>query len=495
MGTVLFEARNLAFSYPDSTEQVFSGASLRLYAGDKTALMGDNGSGKTTLLRLLAGDLQPDAGAITRPAGVYLLKQEDTANGGLSALDWLAGDWDQGPQVIAQAAALGFNPKELDRPVESFSGGERKMLALMAGFLRRPPLYLLDEPTNYLDGTAMARLASAIKSYRGACLVVSHDRAFLDGCVDKVLELERKTLRAYSGNYSSYAAQKSAAFALAEKKKEKLEREITNLRQMERNYRDWGAAKEKEKKGAADKGFIGARAARLQKRSARAAERARQKIDELQKAKPFIEKIRHPSLPASQNVFLQVEGLSKQAGGKTLFRDLSFNLKAGGRLCIQGGNGTGKTTLLRTIANELSPDSGRIRYSKSARIFYMPQFWQPEPGILKGADYFPGESLQAGCTMLDQLGAKGELLFSPLDSLSEGQRRKVTLARFLVHGADIALLDEPTTHQDLRSITALESALATYQGILLLITHDSEFKSALNSESITLGGGGFPSFA
>ena len=334
----------------------------------------------------------------------------------------------------------------------------------------------------------MARLAAAVKGYRGACLVVSHDRAFLDGCVDKVLELERKALRAYSGNYSSYADQKSAAFALAEKKKEKLEREITGLRQMERNYRDWGAAKEKEKKGAADKGFIGARAARLQKRSARAAERARQKIEDLEREKPFIEKVRHARLPGSANVFLQADGLTKKAGGKALFSGLSFNLKAGSRLCVQGGNGTGKTTLLRVIAGELTPDEGRVTYTKSARLFYLPQFWREEPGILKGEDYFPGESLQAGCTMLDHLGARGELLFCPLKNLSEGQRRKVALARFLVYGADIALLDEPTTHQDLRSIKVLEEALLTYQGVLLFITHDAEFRRTLNAESINLGG-------
>lgn len=488
MGTVLLEARDLAFSYPGSAERVFSGAALRLYAGDKTALMGDNGSGKTTLLRLLAGELEPDSGDIARPAGVLLLRQEDAASGQLNALDWLAGDWDQGPELAAQAAALGFNPGDLDRPVESFSGGERKLLAITAGFLRRPPLYLLDEPTNYLDGAAMARLAAAVKNYRGACLIVSHDRAFLDACVDKVLELERGRLRAYAGNYSSYAAQKSAAFALAEKKKEKLEREIENLRRMERNYMNWGAAKEGEKKGAFDKGFIGARAARLQKRSARAAGRVRRKIEELEKAKPFVEKVRHARLPAGADAYLQASDLARSAGGRRLFGGLSFHLKAGDRLCVLGGNGAGKTTLLRVLAGELQPDAGRVSRSRSARVFYMPQFWRPEPGIKRGADYFPGEHLQAGCTMLDHLGARGELLRAPLEELSEGQRRKVWLARFLVYGADIALLDEPTTHQDLRSIRVLEEALSTYRGILLFITHDAEFRARLAPDTLPLGG-------
>ena len=518
---VLLEARNLAFSYPDRTEIVFSGASFRVHAGDKAALLGDNGSGKTTLLRLAAGELEATAGSlINRGASVFLLRQEDAASGEGGALAWLleqcgagaaygrmeaaegagdaagaaaaglefaeAGGWDQVARALAGAAALGFSERDLQRPVETFSGGERKLLALLAGFLRAPDLYLLDEPTNYLDTGAMARLAAALRAFSGAFVVVSHDRSFLDACVRKVLELKRSEFSVYTGNYSAYAAQKAAELELASKKKERIEGEIENLKVMERNYRRWGAAKEEEKIGAADKGFIGARAARLQKKSARAAERAREKIGDLEREKPFVEKERHVFLPEPARAYLEARGLTKKLGCRTLFRDLSFHLGAGECLCLEGGNGAGKSTLLRILAGDLAADAGEVRRNGAAKVFYMPQFRPQAQTGAKGADYFPGVMLGAGCSMLDHLGADGELMFLPMAALSEGQLRKVELARFLVYGADIALLDEPTTHQDIRSVRVLEEALAGYKGILVLISHDAAFRAALPGGSLRL---------
>ena len=519
---VLLEARDLGFTYPRGTETVFTGASFLIYAGDKTALLGDNGSGKSTLLRLAAGELEPCAGRLhNRRASVFLLKQEDTAAGGQSALAWLlgcggagaafermeaagkrgdaeaaaeagaefagAGGWEAAARITAEAAALGFGARDLERPVDTFSGGERKMLALMAGFLRGPDLCLLDEPTNYLDAAAMGRLAAAVRAFRGACVVVSHDRAFLDSCVTKVFELKRSSFGVYSGNYTAYALEKDAEFALATRKKKKIEGEIVSLKEIEHNYREWGAAKERSKIGCkGDKGFIGACAARLQKKAARAAERARAKIEELEREKPFVEKVRHAALPAAAGAYLEASGLRKSLGDRTLFSDLSFFLKSGESLCLEGGNGAGKTTLMRLLAGELTPDAGEIRRSGAARLFYMPQFRPPAAMGFKGADYFHGAALQAACTMLDQLGAKGELMFTPLERLSEGQRRKVELARFLVYGADIALLDEPTTHQDIRSVRVLEEALAGFGGILVLISHDAAFRKNLPGRTIAM---------
>lgn len=523
---IFIDAHDVSFIYPGSTTPVFSKVSFSVYEGDRTALLGINGCGKSTLLRLLAGDLEPENGTLTKTTkDILLLKQEDYATGETSAAVWLmsafpetgrqyarleelekqsgqksdeycslslrfteTGGWERYSAALSGAADLGWQEDDLERPVSTFSGGERKVLALMAGFLRQPDVYLLDEPTNYLDETALDWLADKIRSFRGACVVVSHDRDFLDKAVTKVLELERAAMKEYPGNYTSYHAQKTGAIASALHHNEKLEKEIKKLKVVERTYKNWGAQKEKAKKGAFDKGFVGAVAARLQKRAMCAKERAHKKIEELERNKIYLEKPRSivPTGKQAGNTFLEATELSKSIGGRVLFEKLSFYLKGGDRLSIEGPNGCGKSTLMNLLAGQAAQDAGKINRNAAAKVLYLPQFWQAPDNFTTGAGYFNASRIEEACTMLDYLGCDGGILFRPLEELSEGQKRKINLARLLVTCPDIALLDEPTTHLDIRSVQLLEEGLTRLPGVVVLVSHDRRFRNNIATKSLTL---------
>ncbi len=523
---ILIDAHDVSFTYPGSVTPVFTKVSFSVYLGDSTALLGINGCGKSTLLELLAGNLPPESGNLARTTeNILLLKQEDYAFGEGSAAAWLMsafpetgrqyaalekleresrresdeyrelslrftenGGWERYSAALSGAADLGWQEADLERPVSTFSGGERKVLALMSGFLRDPDVYLLDEPTNYLDENALDWLAGRIRAFRGACLVVSHDRDFLDKSVNKVLELERGGLKEYAGNYTEYHERKTGEIATALHKNEQLEKQIKKLKIVERRYKSWGKQKEKEKKGAFDKGFVGAVAARLQKRAMCAKERAREKIEELENRKVYLDKPRSivPRGEKAATTFLEAKGLSKTLGRKELFRELSFYLKGGDRLSIEGPNGCGKSTLMGLLAGEAVPDAGSISRNAAAGMLYLPQFWRAPDGFGTGEGYFPSSRIEEACTMLDYLGCDGGILFSRLSELSEGQKRKINLARLLVTCPDIALLDEPTTHLDIRSVQLLEEGLARFPGVVILVSHDRRFRENTATERLTL---------
>ncbi|MDQ3399244.1 MAG: ATP-binding cassette domain-containing protein, partial [Deinococcota bacterium] len=325
--SLTLQAAGLSYRYPDQPNCLFEGVDLTLYAGDRVALLGANGGGKTTLLELLSGRLPLQEGRLTRHTEPFYLPQEDLLMDEVRALDAvLATLPDLGPlraelsqmegsgvpdplryaELLAvfaerggyeveaalesELGAFGYDPELLKRPLASLSGGERRLLRLVAAFAHPREFYLLDEPTNHLDDRAVGYLTRKLQETPAACLIVSHNRYFLDETVGAVVELGRGELRRYNGDYSSFWAQKEAEFLERTRRSAKLKRDITQLKEQERTYKVWGARKEKEKSGAADRGFIGARAARLMRRGIQAKERLQGRITDLEAAKPWIQK-------------------------------------------------------------------------------------------------------------------------------------------------------------------------------------------------------------
>ena len=508
--SLVLQAFGLGYRYPDQRDPLFSGLELTLYSADQVALLGVNGSGKTTLLELLSGTLPLQTGQLTAHAKPLYVRQEDTLTGAKTVLEAVletypelgplraelsqqetahipeplryaellsefaaAGGYELEATLHAELSTLGYDPDLLKRPLTELSGGERRFLRLVAAFARPQAFYLLDEPTNYLDERATAYLTRKLRETAAAFLIVSHDRQFLDKTVDSVVELERGNLRRYRGNYSSFWAQKETEYAEKVRKSDKLKRDIAGLKEQERTYKVWGARKEKEKSrvksdGRIDKGFIGARAARLMRRGLQAKARLQDRIGDLEDTRPWVEKryavtFVTPELPSG--VCLSARDLP------VLDRKVSLSVAYGERWAIVGANGAGKTTLLRTLLGLAA--AGETVWDKHAVIGYLPQRYDAARDAEGVETYFAEVDAHRARTLLGALGVSGEAFAQPLTTLSEGQKRKVQLARLILERPNVLVLDEPTTHLDYVSVEMLEAALLDFSGTLMLVSHDA----------------------
>ncbi len=529
MPNLIAQVQDLSFRYPEQPEPLFSGVSFTLYQGGRSALLGVNGSGKTTLIRLLLGELEPEQGSVVRRAAPTILRQDDRleARGtvlksllaGLPELAALhremtaleaagmadpmryadvvdaftgADGFELLARLEAELDALGFPEGTLDASAETLSGGEQRLLKLVATFLDEAELRVLDEPTNYLDARATDFLAAKLLEAAGACLLVSHDRAFLDRVATDVLELERGQLHRYRGNYSTFRAAREADFKERLKRKGKLEREIGKLREMERSYKVWGARKEKEKSGAADKGYVGARAAKLQKRSILAKERMAQRIEALEQDRPWIDKryaVAFPPTRVPGGTCLALRELRHAYGDSPILSGVSSTIAWGERIALLGRNGAGKTTLIELLLGDLAVQAGEVLWGKGADIGYLPQRWHQPSGVATPSELFGDQESDQARTVLGSLGVGGELFRHPFEALSEGQKRKVSLVRLMLDANNVLILDEPTTHLDYLSVELLEEALLAYPGTVLLVSHDRYLRERVASRFLELAGG------
>ncbi|MEO0130042.1 MAG: ribosomal protection-like ABC-F family protein [candidate division WOR-3 bacterium] len=530
MASVLVQLNNVSFAYPGWKDYLLRNISFTIQSGDRIGLLGYNGSGKTTLLDVIAGIKEPTEGeVIKRCNNLFYLKQEDYAYGSLSIIEYLIqtepkfyelhqrmiqcensnltdsleyanivyefnkqGGYDFIKRIEKNAALFGFSAADFSRKIDSLSGGEKRILKIITGFIHNFDLYLLDEPTNYLDDRGIELLIRAIRFSSSAFLIVSHDRWFLDQMVGKVIEIEQKTAKIYNGNYSKFHRTKQIEITTKLKKKEKIETEIHHLKDIARNYRIWGLRKEKEKVGAGDKGFISHRAAKLLKRVKISEERIKKRISEFEKTKPYIEKyydfwFEKTDIPRGS--CLSVNLLSKKFGDKTLFQDFSFTVDWGEKITIAGPNGSGKTTLLKIVMGKESPDSGEVVWHNLSKIGYLPQVWDSPEDFITVDSLFSEEQKEIANHLIGTLKvmAMGNVFPKRLGELSEGQKRKIKLVQLILNKPNILILDEPTTHLDYQTVEFLEKALIEYNGTVILISHDRFLRDRVTTRRITVG--------
>jgi ATP-binding cassette subfamily F protein 3 len=501
-------------------EPLFTDLGFELFAGDRVGLVGPNGVGKTTLLRLLAGLDQPDQGEVRLHAGARaaLLRQQpefapdrtlfDEAKNALDELLAAHDDMVCTAEALAQAQdeaqrkalaarydrlnellhhhdaynvdhrvehvldGLGFQPEDYGRPVATFSGGQQSRLMLAKLLLSAPDVLLLDEPSNHLDIDATRWLEDYLSKQHEAMLIVSHDRYFLNRVVTKIFELNGGRITSYPGNYQAYTRLRHERYEQERKAWESQQEYIAKQEEYIRRVHYGQSHKQ--------------------------AQSRRKALDrlELVERPRLIEgpQMHFGAVRRSGDVVLQVSELAK-AYDRPLFSGLSLTLERGKRLGIMGPNGSGKTTLLRVLLGEEKPDRGTVQQGALVEFGYYDQHLKvlPDEQPVLRAVWPEGDATVTEQKMRDLLGRfgiTGEQIQQRIGELSGGERSRVALARLVALGVNVLVLDEPTNHLDLWACEALEQALASFEGTVLVVSHDRYFLNRAVDQLIVLDGKG-----
>jgi ATP-binding cassette subfamily F protein uup len=484
---LLLNTRSLAKSY--GADSLFRNLSLNLSEGDRLGLIGPNGSGKSTLLEILAGRRQPDSGEVAFRKNTrlsYVSQDSRFADGETvgqvirRALDQSTVPEDE--RDTRQGETLGrAGFRDFNDPAATLSGGWRKRLALVEALVADPDILLLDEPTNHLDLAGIEWLEKLLQTASFACIVVSHDRYFLENIATGTAELNRVYpggLLQVRGNYSTFLEKKSEFMAAQAKRQEALENRV-------RVEMDWLRRGPK---------------ARATKAKARI-DNARDLIGELAdlnaRTRTSSADIDFSASDRKTKRLIELVGASYGFDGGLLFDNLSFTLTAGARVGLVGPNGSGKTTLLRLLRDEIAPLSGEIRRAPSLRIVYFDQNRPLDPDLTLRQALSPGgDSVFYQDRPIHVASWAARFLFSseqlsqPVSRLSGGERARVLIANLMLEPADVLLLDEPTNDLDIPTLEILEESLLEFRGALVLVTHDRYMLDRVSTVVLGLDGAG-----
>jgi ATP-binding cassette, subfamily F, member 3 len=454
---------------------VFAQATAYLQAKTRVGLVGPNGSGKTTLLRLINGEETLDSGTIRTTGRMRLgyLPQELAQDPNLRVLE--AVHRGQYPEHEAKRilAGLGLLEGDYNRPLLSLSGGYRMRVALAHLLLTAPDILMLDEPTNHLDAETQAWFEQFLLRARGTVLLVSHDTAFLDRIVTHIWEIHRHGIRTYPGNYDRYLATRRAREAQLEAAAQAQEREIARVQRFVDRFR--------------------AKATKARQVQSRLKQLERvQQIERERDPKRI--RFHFPEPVPSGRLVLDLKGVGKSYGAKTVYRELDFRVERGQRVALLGDNGVGKSTLLKILAGVLPIDRGERQVGYGVTLHY---FAQHQADVLNPAhtvlDALQEVAPHADLPWLRAVAGaflfQGDDQFKPISVLSGGERSRVALARMLLNPANTLLLDEPTNHLDPASVDVLTDALLDFPGTLVFISHDPIFLARMATRVVEIEDG------
>ncbi|MDD7174329.1 MAG: ABC-F family ATP-binding cassette domain-containing protein [Clostridiales bacterium] len=474
----ILSAEHLAKSY--TLKKLITDSTLYIGEHDRIGVVGINGTGKSTLLKLLCGQEEPDAGAVTRRNGLrvsYLpqMPRYDEARTSVEQVLWDSPKDVGAPDAYeAKALLTQLGITDFDSDVRTFSGGQKKRVALAAALIRPVDLLLLDEPTNHIDAKTVAWLEGRLAAYRGALMMVTHDRYFLDRVCTRIAELSGGELYLHDGNFSYYLEQKAARLdmenAQARKRSAILRRELEWIR------RGAQARSTKQK----------ARIQRFEEMSAIEGPQTEARMTLSSTSARLGRKI------------IECENVGKQMGGRQLFSGFTYTILRDERMAVVGENGCGKTTLLRLLAGELSPDEGRVTIGDTVRVgFFAQEFPKVDPK-LRLIDYMRDiaeyvqtpDGLFSASQMLEQFLFPPDVQYTPVERLSGGEKRRLYLASVLMASPNVLLLDEPTNDLDIATLEILESYLEGFEGAVVVVSHDRWFLDRVVSRLFAFDGDG-----
>lgn len=503
---MILSCQNIAKSFAD--KDVLKKITFHINDNEKAALIGNNGAGKTTLFHIITKELEADAGEISikKDASIgYLSQHHDYTSTNtvydellvikqdlidaeatlrrmeeemkdlteenleshmkvyhnkMHAFD-LAGGYTYKSDILGILRGLQFSEEDFQKPVSTLSGGERTRLLLGRILLEKPDLILLDEPTNYLDIESVRWLENYLLNVKSAVLVVSHDRYFINKVVSKVIEIDQGNSLCYEGNYEDFIAKKEVWLQSRLAAYENQQREIKHQEEVISKLRSFNREK-----------------------SVKRADSRQKLLDRIERIdKPTEERsdMQFTLSPAiiSGNDVLSVKDIAKSYGERTLFRNVSFEVKRGEHIALIGQNGTGKTNILKIINHILEPDAGTITLGTNVTIGYFDQqsrvLDESKTVFDEISDTYPKLTGTEIRNVLAAFLFTGDEVFQPIRSLSGGERGRVVLAKLMLSGANFLILDEPTNHLDMISKEILEEALNSYTGTVLYVSHDRYF--------------------
>lgn len=513
--------RNLTMTFIE--RNLFTDVSFDVEERDKVGFIGANGVGKTTLFKILNGEISPVSGTVTfsknvRPgymeqhacnnprADVYhellsvfdylsdmeteisaLAHQIDNKLGNLDELVERqtmlieqferAGGLTYKSRTHSALLGLGFSENDFTMPVGNLSGGQRSKLCLAKLLLSQSNMLLLDEPTNHLDIDAIAWLEGFLRDFKGAMIIISHDRYFLDNVTNKTIELEHNRAMVYKGSYSEFVKKKES---VNESLKNKYEHDLKEIKRIE------GIVEQQKRWGQAHN-FI--TAASKQKEADRIKDQLVAPESELETMRMHFE----PRCESGNDVLI-CKNLAKSFDDKQLFKNVDIHIRKGERVFIIGGNGCGKTTLFRILTGKTPMDSGEYDYGANVEIGYFDQMQQnldlSKTALDEVWDTFPNMTQTEVRSALASFLFKGDEVFKPLSKMSGGERARVSLLKLMLKGSNFLLLDEPTNHLDASSREELEKTLLDYSGTMLIVSHDRYFINKIADRILLLTNNG-----
>jgi ATP-binding cassette subfamily F protein uup len=483
----IINAQGLAKRY--GTAPLFQNISFTVSEGDRIGLIGPNGSGKSTLLEILHGRVQPDSGNVAIRKGTRLscvsqiseFAAGETAHSVIEAALKKSGvpETDRNFRTEEALSRAGFEDFEI--PTASLSGGWKKRLAIAESLVQQPDILLLDEPTNHLDLAGIKWLETLLQNASFACVVVSHDRYFLENVADHMVELDRAYEDGFlrvNGNYGHFLEAKEQYLHAQGKRQEALENLVhTEIEWLRRGPK--------------------ARATKSKSRIDKAHSMIGELADLNNRTRTATAKIDFSASNRQTKQLIGLENVSYTIGGRTLFRNVDFTLQSGMRVGLVGPNGSGKTTLLRLLRGDILPTAGKIQKADSLRIVYFDQNRQLDPDTsLRRALAPDSDSVIYQERVIHVAAWAARFLFSGEDlnrtvgRLSGGERARVLIAQLMLQQADVLLLDEPTNDLDIPTLEILEESLLEYRGALVLVTHDRYMLDRISTIVLGLDGRG-----
>lgn len=500
-------------------ETLFHDVNFRLEENGRAGLVGVNGCGKTTLMHVINGRQEAETGGISKAAGIklgcmeqYVIRDDnitlydevleifrpliDTENE-LADIAVAIDTGDHSEQTLSRQmqlqerfereggltyksmtcsalVGLGFSEDDFNKPISVMSGGQKSKAQLAKLLLSGSNILLLDEPTNHLDITACEWLEKFLTEYKGAYIVISHDRYFLDKVTNTTFEMENRTLREYKGNYTRYLELKAEAREAQQRVYDRTVKEINRIEGIVEQQKRWGQ----------EHNFI--TAASKQKQADRLKETL-EKPEDLPEAIKFTFRAKE----GGANDVLTAKGLSKSFDGTAVFTNAELDIKKNTTTFILGENGCGKTTLLKILTGEYQADSGEYKFGNNIQFGYYDQAQtdlDPSKTVIDEVwDRYPGMTQTQVRSALAQFLFKGDDVFKNVGKLSGGEKARVSLLKLMLSKANMLLLDEPTNHLDIHSREALENALASYGGTLLIVSHDRYLINKLADRIVWLG--------